>query len=248
LRIHGSFVTISVLSAIWLPGPFISFISLFISELYRYHNQDHPDRRDEELDSYWQSDEALCEGYAFGEQATIRLKAHISQEHYHRSEGSEIVPIQTGSGTRIYVHAKPYILEPDYRISVGLYQQPTQEGAVGEVTGADWVGMRAREVGQAQAWLYPDERTLVLWECFLEDWYRKEDPRTDENLKTIWLGFEGFLLRNLPQQVDRIATPSWEPLYDLTGQAWPEFLEGMGYVRIGERAYGKDVVSDPSLL
>lgn len=76
--------------------------------------------------------------------------------------------------------------------------------------------MRQREVGQAQAWLYPQERTLVLWECFLEDWYRKEDPRTDENLKVTWLGFEGFLLRSLPQQIDRIATPPGNPFTTMT--------------------------------
>ena len=151
------------------------------------------------------------------------------------------MPLQAKSGTRIYVMARPYILEPDYRISIGLYQQPAREGAIAEVTSSDWVGMRQREVGQAQAWLYPQERTLVLWECFLEDWYRSEDPRTDENLKALWLGFESFLLRTLPQRVDRIATPSWEPLYNQDKQAWPEFLEALGYIRIGDRAYGKDV-------
>lgn len=190
---------------------------------------------------FWHRDEPIGEGRFYDEQAIIRLKAHISQEHYHRSEGAEIVPIQERSGTRIYVMARPYILEPDYRISIGLYQQPTQEGPIGEVTSADWVGMRQREVGQAQAWLYPQERTLVLWECFLEDWYRKEDPRTDENLKAIWLGFERFLLRHLPRQVDRIATTSWEPMYDQDGQAWPDFLEAIGYHRVGLRAYSKVV-------
>lgn len=176
------------------------------------------------------------------------MKAHVSKERYHRaSEVDEIVPLQAKRGTHIYVMVRPYILEPDYRISVGLYEQPTREGAIGEVTSADWVGMHQREVGSAQAWLYPQERILVLWECFLEHWYRKEDPRTDENLKAIWLGFEKFLLRNLPQQVDRIATPSWEPLYDEDKEAWPEFLEGLGYSPIGKRAYGKDIVPDAPL-
>jgi hypothetical protein len=146
---------------------------------------------------------------------------------------------------RIYVMARPYILEPDYQISVGLYQQPSQERAIGEVTSSDWVGMRQREVGQGQAWFYPEDHTLVLWECFLEDWYRKADPRTDDNLKTIWLGFEGFLLRTLLQQVDHIATPSWEPLYDEYKQAWQEFLEELGYNRIGPRAFGKNVQVEP---
>lgn len=142
--------------------------------------------------------------------------------------------------------ARPYILEPDYRLSVGLYPQDTQQGAIGEVTSADWVGMRQREVGQAQAWMYPQERTLVLWECLLEHWYRKEDPRTDETLKVAWLGFERFLLQHLPR-VERIATPSWEPLYDEDKHAWPEFLDGMGYQRVGARSYSKDVSSQALL-
>ncbi|HEX9987294.1 MAG TPA: hypothetical protein VGE45_02315 [Chloroflexia bacterium] len=167
------------------------------------------------------------------------MKAHFSEERYHRvGEVDEIVPLQAKSGTRIYVMARPYILEPDYRINVGLYEQPAREGAIGEVTSAEWVGMRQREVGQAQAWLYPEDRTLVLWECFLEDWYRKEDSRTDENLKTVWLGFEGFLLRHRPE-INRIVTPSWEPIYEGDREAWPEFLQTVGCNRFGKIAFTK---------
>ena len=152
------------------------------------------------------------------------------------------MPVQAKSGTRIYVMARPYILETDHRISIGLYPQPAQH-AIGEVVGSNWVGMRQREVGQGQALLYPEDRALVLWECFLERWYRGEDPRTDETLKAVWLGFEGFLLRDLPQQIDRIATPSWEPLYDQDRHAWPDFLEMLGYKRISNKAYGKELQS-----
>jgi hypothetical protein len=133
------------------------------------------------------------------------LKAHISEERYHRSEGVEIVPLQEKSGTRIYVMARPYILEPDYTLTVGMYPRPTEQGAIGEVLATDWVGMKERVVGQGQAWLYTQECTLVLWECFLDDWYRKEDPRTDETLRALWTGFEGFLLKKLTG-VERIAT------------------------------------------
>jgi hypothetical protein len=148
------------------------------------------------------------------------------------------VPLQAESGTRIYVMARPYILEPDYRISIGLYQQPMREGAIGEVTSTDWVGMRQREVGQAQAWLYPEDHTLVLWECFLEHWYRGQDPRTDETLKAVWLGFEGFLLRHLPGP-NRFVTPSWEPIYGEDGDAWHDFLLGVGYQQIDRMAFRK---------
>ncbi len=150
------------------------------------------------------------------------------------------MPLRHQSGTRIYVMAKPYILEPDYRLTAGLYPQSTDQGAIGEVTGSDWVGMRPRQVGQAQAWLYPQDGTLILWECFLEDRYRQEDPRTDENLKAIWLGFERFLHSTLSQPIGRIITPSWEPLYE-DKAAWPQFLEGLGFRRASKRAYSKNV-------
>jgi hypothetical protein len=216
-------------------------IQITITERSNYHDQRGESDPAKDATPFWQYDEEIGEGCFFGEQATIRLKVHVSEEHYHRSEGDEIVPLRHNSGTRVYVMARPYILEPDYQISVSLYNRPTQEGAIGEVTSADLVGMHQRDVGQAQAWLYPQECTLVLWECFLEHWYRNEDPRTDENLKAIWLGFESFLLHNLSHDTSRIVTPSWEPLYDGDRRAWPEFLEELGYYRLGKRAYSKDV-------
>lgn len=92
----------------------------------------------EEEEPFWQLDEAIGEGWFFGEneKTTIRLKVHISSERYHRAgELDEILSLQAKSGTRIYVMANPYILEPDYTLSVGLYPQPAQEGTIGEVTG-----------------------------------------------------------------------------------------------------------------
>jgi hypothetical protein len=200
----------------------------------------YPNKDDE---PFWQLDEEIGEGRFFDQPAAIRLKAHVSHERDHRSDGDEIVPLRHKSGTRLYVMAKPYILEPDYRLTIGLYPQPTTQGAIGEVTGSDWVGMRQRVIGNAQAWLYPQERILILWECFLEDQYRQQDPRIDGNLKAIWFGFERFVLRTLPRPIQRIVTPSWEPLYDGAGPAWTDFLEAVGYRHIGSRAYCKRVTT-----
>lgn len=207
----------------------------------REGDSQHNQREQEAEAPFWQFDEEIGEGRFFDEQHTVRLKAHISPERYcHTSPLDEIIPLDTKKGTRIYVMAKPYILEQDYRLSIGLYPQPTEQGAIGEVTQADWEGMRGREVGHCQAWLYPEERTLILWECLIEHWYRGQDPRTDETLRTVWLGFEGFLLKHLPA-VERIATPGWEPIYEDDRDAWPQFLEMVGYKRIDKMAFGKDV-------
>jgi hypothetical protein len=169
--------------------------------------------------------------------------AHFSEERYQRmSQQDEIVPLQKESGTRIYILARPYISIPDYRLAISLHPQPTEQGAIGEVTNSNWVGMRQQAVGQAQAWHYPQDDTLVLWECFLEDWCRKEDPTTDDTLRTVWLGFERFLADHT-SGVERIITPSWEPLYASDEQAWPMFLEAVGYKRTGPKAFSKPLHS-----
>lgn len=123
-----------------------------------------------------------------------------------------------------------------------MYSQPTEQGAIAEVIGSEWVGMKQQEIGQAQSWLYKEDHTLILWKAYLHDWCRQDDPRSDETLHTLWAGFEGFLLRQLsPHQIERIGVPGWEPLYDSDKEAWPEFLEGIGYTRISSMAFGKDV-------
>jgi hypothetical protein len=167
----------------------------------------------------------------------------MGEERYHRSEGTEIVPLQERSGTRIYVMARPYILEPDYTLTLGMYPRPVEGDAIGEVLTTEWRGMRERQMGQAQAWHYPAERSLILWECFLDEWCRKEDPRTDETLRALWTGFEGFLLKQIPG-VERIATPSWEPLYDKDKEIWHDFLRSVGYECIKPRAFGKNVLPE----
>lgn len=116
---------------------------------------------------------------------------------------------------------------------------------MGEVISSDWVGMKQQEIGQAQSWLYPADRTLILWEAYLHDWCRADDPRTDETLHALWTGFEGFLLKQLSQhQIERIATPVSEPIYDQDVEAWPGFLEGLGYTRLSNMAFSKEVHQD----
>ena len=78
-----------------------------IRERDTYHSRDHS----EDEEPFWQLDEEIGEGRFFGEQATIRLKAHISDERYHHAnELDELMPLHTKSGTPVYVLAKPYIL------------------------------------------------------------------------------------------------------------------------------------------
>ncbi len=74
---------------------------------------------------------------------------------------------------------------------------------------------------------------LVLWECFIDQPHRQEDPTRDVALAMVWQGFEQFLLQRLAD-TERIITPAWEPLYP---EGWQEFLAQMGYHRLSKRAF-----------
>jgi hypothetical protein len=99
---------------------------------------------------FWNVEMEIAEGIFFDERTAVRLKAHVAEERYSKSEGVELVVVAP-RGARIYVMAQPYILEPDYQLTIGVYPLPTDQGAIGDVTASDWVCMRPRQIGQAQA-------------------------------------------------------------------------------------------------
>jgi hypothetical protein len=84
-------------------------------------------------------------------------------------------------------------------------------------------------VGNAQAWLYPAEGLLVVWEAYLHDGHRAgADPARDPASALPWDGFEGALLRHLAPwgPVRRLVT-TWEDVYPR--RSWTTFLEERGY-------------------
>ncbi len=72
----------------------------------------------EPSDPYYQHDELLGEADVLGEQRGLHLRVHLAEEPY--TESQEIFTLKHHSGTRTYVHAKPYILVPDIRLTVAL--------------------------------------------------------------------------------------------------------------------------------
>lgn len=128
-----------------------------------------------EIDPYWTADEIIGELRHGREEYLLRLRLHESAERYHR-DPHELFPLAERRGERVYYHAKPYVTPPDVELTV-----------------------RQQDVGQAQAWYYPRERALVLWECFLEDRYRSgDDPQGDPGHVALWDGFERTLLARQP--------------------------------------------------
>ena len=85
----------------------------------------------------------------------------------------EIIPISEKKGKRTYVMMHPYVLEPKLTLTVGLYPKPKVYADQDEVRGKTigqpkHEGFREVQVGNAQAWYYHLDKTIVLWECFFD--------------------------------------------------------------------------------
>ena len=76
----------------------------------------------------------------------------------------------------------------------------------------------------------------MLWECYLFEPVRDEDPVADETLAVLWSGFEGVLREQLPDAA-RIVTPSWEDVYEQA--RWQAFLGAQGYQLGNARSWAK---------
>jgi hypothetical protein len=179
----------------------------------------------------------LGEAAITGSPFTIRLKGHRSEESY-RDRENEIIPLVQPHGQRSYLHARPYVLLPDIELTIAIARGPLKDGAIGTVIGSEVRGMREQMIGNAQSWYYPADRTAILWECYLFDWCRHgENPLADEALVTLWTGFERVVREQFPEAT-RIATPSWENLYDRT--LWESFLRTQNYKPFTRLAFLKD--------
>ncbi len=113
-------------------------------------------------------------------------------------------------------------------------------------TQLEWVQVRPyfpgvwneREIGEGQAWHYPANRVILLWELTL---FRdgKDDPREDLLYRTLWTKVERFLTDRYPT-AERLVTPAWEPVYDRT--RYQSFLTGLGYQPLTEGTFAKPSV------
>jgi hypothetical protein len=185
---------------------------------------------------YWSNDILLGAMPLPGGTALGRLRLRQSEVPYHGRNIAELIELRHPTGSRTYIHAKPYVLAPEITLTVDLFPTPRETGAVGEVVASDWEGMRHVEIGQAQAWYYPPDQLLVLWECYLFDRWRVADPVHNPALAALWLGFERQLLTRFPE-AERVATPSWEDIYERP--AWQAFLANQGYTPAVHGAFVK---------
>lgn len=157
---------------------------------------------------YFQEDLPLGRAPLRGRDTPLFLHLHRGAE---RIAGGTLVPLAHREGGCTYFHGKPYVVEPEITLTVATYPRPRPGGAVGEVAGSRVAGVRRREIGQAQAWHYPRDRLLLLWECYLLDRYQSGDPGEDFAQQALWQGFERALIARCPE-TERVAT-TWEDVY-----------------------------------
>ncbi len=122
-------------------------------------------------------------------------------------------------------------------LTLGLTWPKADSSEIGRVIGTDVTKLQEREIGNAQAWYYPAEKALVLWECYLFEPYAQKDPLEDPLLTTVWQGFEKQLLKELPEATKIYTT--YEPIYDRP--VYKTFLAKQGYRPVEKVAFVKEV-------
>lgn len=196
-------------------------------------------------DDFWTQDIPLFTGvfrFYHHKPRPMRAKIHTAEERY--TDGyHEIVPLSAKTGVRHSVLLQPYVFAPKLTLTIGLYKKPKvfadQEPAIGETVGPiKQEGVTERQIGNSQAWYYPEDRLLVLWECFLEEFVRDLPVLEDPNMPKLWESVEYWLLQQFPKTVE-IATPWSDPLFPT--RDYQQFLRSRGFEQAATAAFTKRV-------
>jgi len=198
-------------------------------------------------DDYWTHDIPLFVGkfpYYRNKPRMVQGRIHLSEERYSAGY-NEIILLSEKAGVRQYVSMHPYVLEPEVFITFGLYPKPKhyadQDEAIGETLSTPQVrGMIQYKLGNAQAWYYPEDQVIVLWECFLDAPMRNVKSLTDDlHMPKLWQAFEQWLIKHFPEAT-RIVTPFNDPIANSI-EEYQTFLRSLGYEPVAQAAFGKEI-------
>lgn len=187
-------------------------------------------------DAFWTHDTKLFDGtfrYYRDKAQPVRGKLHVSEERYdfhNFGDSLERDWLKTPKGARTYMLMHPYVIEPN--LVTTLIVNPKRYADAGEVLGKTTDiridGFRDKRIGSAQAWYYPEDELIVLWECFLDSFIREVPLHKDKNMTDLWAAFERWLLERYPE-TGRIVTPWMDPLWQ--PKEYQAFLRKRGYKR-----------------
>jgi hypothetical protein len=185
-------------------------------------------------DSFWTHDTILFEGrfkYYQDKKQQIRGKIHLAGERYDFNNFGHSLErryLNNPKGQRIYLLMHPYVVQPN--IVMSMIVQPKHYAdaglVLGKTTDARVEGFRHEDIGSAQAWYYPQDKVLVLWECFFHEYARDVPLLKDTNMANLWTGFEQWLLNRYPD-AEQIVTPYADPLWNV--KEYQAFLRARGF-------------------
>jgi hypothetical protein len=120
------------------------------------------------------------------------------------------------------------VIQPNIIMNITI--QPKHYADAGDIIGKTICsrveGVRHHDIGNAQAWYYPEDNILVLWDCFLQNFARDVPLLKDTNMAQLWTGFERWLLTQFPD-AETIVTPFADPIWE--AKEYQSFLRRRGY-------------------
>jgi hypothetical protein len=204
----------------------------------------------ESISEYWQ------QTYIIGQmpvgkgqfERTLCIKWHEAREETDDKSDIQLgLELPAGTNERIYIHAKPCIVEPVIVMGIALegdtggtlgppHTVPSPGGFIGRTVDSEIHGYDKRPIGTSQAWYYPSIDTLVIWESFINKdskrfYFGVEpdkscDPLADGISVKVWKEMESLLLKRFPQ-ARHIVTPAWDSAY--SKDVWQSYLRELGY-------------------
>ena len=162
---------------------------------------------------YWNDDRELGEVYVGHDLRRVRARSHIEDETFHGRGSETLFTLAEREGRRTYVQSRLYVHSPPGT-------------------------SREQRIAAAQAWYYPADRTVVLWELIVEPpFQRGVEPAEDLLLRSLWVHYERLLAGRF-READQFMT-TWEDTYDR--QVWAEFLTAVGYRQTAPAVFTKSV-------
>src|SRR5205807_6594136 len=86
------------------------------------------------------------------------------------------------------------------RTLVTLPSNQIMTSAMAAVHASRAEGLRHIPIGKRLGWYYPTDTTIVLWECFLDPFYRNHTPLAeDPNMRKLWKTIEIYFYWKFPR-------------------------------------------------
>jgi hypothetical protein len=166
-----------------------------------------------EPDPYWTDDHELGTIRLGRADHRVYVRSHEERERYGSPSIEPVFTLST-RGERTYLQSRLYFHAPPD-------------------------STREQRLADGQAWYYPAEAAIVLWELIPASrwWQPDEDPREDFLLRTLWLSYERFLAERFPQATRLLTT--WEDSF--SREEWQGFLTTLGYRKTAPAGFTKAI-------